>query len=234
LSSEDAIQIDKDINRTIRHHQFYHGRYGEGECKLFRVLKAYALYNEETRYTQGMSTIAAILLIYIPTEELAFGALKELFSRYSLNEWYANSLSGLQHHVFPVFEALVQQHLPNVHAHLNQILGKNMDVEHYSGLFVTSWFLELFFDALPWNMMLNVWDTFLWAGSPSLYSVGLSFLACLESELLSQPEVSALIKTIKSPDFPRNQKKLLKKAYLYKITQATIDRLKSQVDNNVV
>jgi len=179
-----------------------------------------------------MSTIAAILLLYIPTEELAFGALKEIFSRYNLNEWYANSLSGLQHHVFPVFEALVQQHLPNVHAHLSQNLGKNMDVEHYSGLFVTNWFLELYFDTLPWNMMLNVWDTFLWVGSPALYSVGLAILSCLESELLAQHDVSHLIRSIKGTDtFPSGQKKMLKKAFNYKITQATIDRLKSQVDN---
>jgi hypothetical protein len=32
------------------------------------VLKAYAIQNRATKYTQGMSTIAAILLIYFPTE----------------------------------------------------------------------------------------------------------------------------------------------------------------------
>jgi len=223
LPPEDAIQIDKDINRTLRSHKVFHSRYGEGQCKLFRVLKAYTLYNEETRYTQGMSTITAILLLYLPSEEIAYGALKEMFKRYGLNDWYANGFQGLQDRVFPTFEALVKQKLPRIHDHLDHHLGKTMSVDHYSGLFVTNWFLELFFDSLPWTLMLKVWDTFLWSGVPAIYSLALAVLASLEPVLLAKQDLTQIVKEIKGTgNFMGDPKKLLKRAYKFDITQSTL------------
>jgi len=177
----EATQIDKDINRTIRGHEAYHSRYGDGQCKLFRVLGAYAMYNEETRYTQGMSTLAAILLIYLPTEELAFNGMKVIFNNYGLNEFYANGLAGLQKYVFPIFQELVKTHLPNLHAHLLKFL-----FEDYCGLFLPNWFLELFFDSLSWPLMLKIWDTFLWVGNCTLYAVALALLTILQDTLLEK------------------------------------------------
>ena len=65
---KELNQIDKDINRTMRTHSKYQVRYGEGQTQLFRILRAYAVYDEECRYTQGMSHLACILLIYLDNE----------------------------------------------------------------------------------------------------------------------------------------------------------------------
>jgi len=192
LPTIDAIQIDKDINRTIRGHETYHTRYGEGQCKLFRVLSAYAMYNEATRYTQGMSTLAAILVMYTPSEEVAFAGLKQLFIKYNFNEFYGNGLAGLQKYVFPIFQSLVQIHIPRMHQHLVKYLN-----DDYCGLFIPNWFLEVFFDSLSWPLMLKVWDTLLWVGHSALYSVSLALLSILQDQILEKSDMSQIIKIIK-------------------------------------
>jgi len=227
IALEEASQIDKDINRTIRAHESYYSRYGEGQCKLFRVLRAYTVYNSETRYTQGMSTIAAILLIYFPSEELAFGAMRVLFEKYGLNELYANGLTGLQKYVFPIFQQLVEQHLPRLHQHLVKFIFND-----YCGLFVPNWFLELFFDSLPWPLMLKIWDTFLWTGPSALYSISIALLALLQDTILQKTDMSQIIKVIKgTSELAIDGKKLLRIAYKYHITSETINRHKSRIDS---
>jgi len=226
LEADESIQIDKDINRTIRGHENYHSRYGEGQCKLFRVLSAYAMYNEETRYTQGMSTLAAILLIYLPTEELAFGGMKTLFIKYGFHEFYANGLAGLQKYVFPIFQSLVQTHLPKLHTHLEQYLFHD-----YCGLFLPNWFLEMFFESLSWPTMLKIWDTLMWVGQSTLYSVGLALLSILQDSILEKSDMSQIIKSIKGTnEVEIDGKKLLKIAYKFNITNELISLYKKKID----
>jgi hypothetical protein len=67
-NSKNAKQIDLDILRTFRLHKLYQERYGKGQIKLWNVLKAYSNYNKELGYTQGMNTIAALLLMYLDEE----------------------------------------------------------------------------------------------------------------------------------------------------------------------
>ena len=45
---------------------------------LFHVLAAYSVYNSEIGYCQGMSQIAALLLMYLNDEEDAFWGLSQL------------------------------------------------------------------------------------------------------------------------------------------------------------
>jgi len=43
-----------------------------GNNKLFNVLKAYANYDNEVSYVQGLNYIVALMLIYMQDEELVF------------------------------------------------------------------------------------------------------------------------------------------------------------------
>lgn len=79
LWSTDVRQIDSDVNRQFREHQFYRERYSEKQCSLFNVLCAYSMYNSEVGYCQGMSGLAGVLLMYMDEED-AFWALAVLLS----------------------------------------------------------------------------------------------------------------------------------------------------------
>lgn len=77
--SPDIRQIDLDVNRTYREHIMFRERYNSKQCELFNVLGAYSVYNLEIGYCQGMSQIAALLLMYLDEED-AFWALSTFVS----------------------------------------------------------------------------------------------------------------------------------------------------------
>uniref|UniRef100_A0A8C6SB59 Si:ch211-266k8.4 n=1 Tax=Neogobius melanostomus TaxID=47308 RepID=A0A8C6SB59_9GOBI len=76
-------QIALDLQRSFPTHRSLLGNSPEaieGQAKLFRVLIAYARYNPEVGYCQGMSYIAAVLLMQLAEEE-AFWALTALLDQ---------------------------------------------------------------------------------------------------------------------------------------------------------
>lgn len=109
--STDARQIDSDVNRQFREHIHYRERYCIKQQSLFNVLTAYAMYNTEVGYCQGMSGLAGVLLMYMDEED-AFWALSELLS----NKKYA--MHGLYIEGFPKLTRFL--------AHHDKILNKFM------------------------------------------------------------------------------------------------------------
>jgi hypothetical protein len=71
LEGTTAYEVDiiRDVSRTYPNHIHYCQRHGLGQRQLFRVLKAYALYDPEVGYVQGMGYIAAIFLMYMAEDE---------------------------------------------------------------------------------------------------------------------------------------------------------------------
>eukprot|EP01127_Copromyxa_protea_P017253 TRINITY_DN5234_c2_g1_i1.p1 TRINITY_DN5234_c2_g1~~TRINITY_DN5234_c2_g1_i1.p1 ORF type:complete len:570 (+),score=82.83 TRINITY_DN5234_c2_g1_i1:1620-3329(+) len=193
----DSLQIDKDINRTLRDHIVFAKRYGEGQCKLYRILSTYALYNTKTRYTQGMSTLAAVVLLVLPEEKEAFSVLATLFNEYHLTSWYENNLQGLTESFSP-FEELVMKKIPRVHEHLDKVLREGMMVDYYSSLFLTNWILELFFGIIPFDLMLKVWDLIFLVGHHFVFSVGLAILQKFEEPLLAAPTSVSILQVLKN------------------------------------
>ena len=60
----DAIQV---IQVDVDHIQFCDAR-GEGQANLRKVLRAYALYNPELGYCQGMGMLVGLLLMRMPPQ----------------------------------------------------------------------------------------------------------------------------------------------------------------------
>lgn len=57
--------IQRDINRTFPAHDFFKKCGGAGQDSLYKVSKAYAVYDTEVGYCQGLSFIAASLLLHV-------------------------------------------------------------------------------------------------------------------------------------------------------------------------
>jgi hypothetical protein len=73
-TSKAVKQIELDLHRTFYTHELLVEKEGEGQKKLFRILAAYARVNPAVGYCQGMSYVAAVLLMNMP-EEPAFWCL---------------------------------------------------------------------------------------------------------------------------------------------------------------
>ena len=61
--------IQRDINRTFPAHNFFRETGGFGQDSLYKVSKAYAVYDTDVGYCQGLSFIAASLLLHVSVKK---------------------------------------------------------------------------------------------------------------------------------------------------------------------
>jgi len=87
--------ILKDVTRTFTDLPFFVEDSEAGNNKLFNVLKAYANYDTEVSYVQGINYIVALMLLHIEDEEQVFWCLVNLMERYAWRWLYVDGLPKL-------------------------------------------------------------------------------------------------------------------------------------------
>ncbi|XP_041894249.1 USP6 N-terminal-like protein isoform X2 [Corvus kubaryi] len=175
--SSEIKQIDLDVNRTFRNHIMFRDRYGVKQQALFHVLSAYSVYNTEVSYCQGMSQIAAILLMYL-NEEDAFWALAQLLTnqRHAMHGFFIPGFPKLQR-----FQAHHEQILNKMFPKLK----KHMDKEQMTtGIYTTKWFLQCFIDRTPFTLTLRLWDIYILEGERVLTAMAYTILKLHKKRLL--------------------------------------------------
>lgn len=78
-------RIDKDVVRTDRQQTVFAEEGGEGLSALRRILITYTFYNFDLSYCQGMSDLAAPLLVVMEDEVEAFWAFQKLMDQAESN-----------------------------------------------------------------------------------------------------------------------------------------------------
>jgi len=170
LHSPDIRQIDLDVNRTYRDHDMFRDRYNQRQNALFHVLAAYSVYNTEVGYCQGMSQIAALLLMYLMEEEDAFWGLHQLMnnSKYAMHGFFIHGFPKLMrfqaHH-----EKVMRKFLPRLKKHLDK---QGID----SGIYTLKWFFQCFLDRIPFSLTLRVWDLYLLEGERVMIAMAYTIL----------------------------------------------------------
>ncbi|KAM9106917.1 rab GTPase-activating protein 1-like isoform 2-T3 [Megaptera novaeangliae] len=109
LITKDSAQesvITRDIHRTFPAHDYFKDTGGDGQESLYKICKAYSVYDEDIGYCQGQSFLAAVLLLHMP-EEQAFCVLVKIMYDYGLRDLYKNNFEDL-HCKFYQLERLMQ------------------------------------------------------------------------------------------------------------------------------
>ncbi|CAL1271898.1 unnamed protein product [Larinioides sclopetarius] len=150
--------IKKDLHRQFPSHEIFVKSQGHGQADLFRILKAYSLFNPIVGYCQAQAPIAAALLMHMPAEQ-AFWCLVAICEKY-LPGYYSPGLEAIQIDGEILF-GLIKKVSPTIYKHL-----KKQRVEPI--LYMTEWFMCAFSRTLPWSTVLRVWDMFLCEGLCSL------------------------------------------------------------------
>ncbi|CAG5958545.1 unnamed protein product [Menidia menidia] len=182
-------QIALDLQRSFPTHRSLMGESPEaieGQAKLFRVLIAYAKYNPQVGYSQGMSYIAAVLLMQLGEEEEAFWALAALLdkSKY-LAELFDLSLTKLQHQV-KVFDQFLKHRKPQLSKHMESVGVSSVH-------FAMPWFLVLFTSLPCWDSVLAVWDLIILHGLPAVFRTALTIVQLLELRLMDLNDEGAVL-----------------------------------------
>eukprot|EP01062_Namystynia_karyoxenos_P016059 TRINITY_DN15856_c0_g2_i1.p1 TRINITY_DN15856_c0_g2~~TRINITY_DN15856_c0_g2_i1.p1 ORF type:complete len:514 (+),score=140.18 TRINITY_DN15856_c0_g2_i1:106-1647(+) len=169
---EAALSIDVDLPRTFPSFQFF--KEGPMHDALTAVLQAYAQYRPDLGYVQGMSYIAAMLLLFLDPDR-AFMAMANLVHGSHLLCFFQVTPRAIGVHL-RIFDLVLKETLPDLHAHFEGI-------EFRPQLFVYDWFMTLFAKSLPLDIACRMWDLFLMCDS-WLYKGAAGLLRYFEQELL--------------------------------------------------
>ena len=93
---EVESQIQKDIFRTMSDLKLWREDSQGGNNKLYNVLKAYANYDNEVNYVQGMNYIVGLLLLYIPDEDQVFWCLHQLMQKRDWRQVYTQDFPKMK------------------------------------------------------------------------------------------------------------------------------------------
>lgn len=188
--SKDIRQIELDVNRTYRNHIMFRDKDSTKQCMLSHILVAYSVYNSEIGYCQGMSQIAALLLMYM-NEEDAFWALSTLMSsnRHAMHGFFIPGFPKLRrfsaHHDY-----IIRKLLPKVYKHVK---GFGID----STLYTLKWFFQCFIDKVPFTLTLRLWDNFIYYGEIILTSMSYTLLRLHKKQILKK-NIEELINFLQS------------------------------------
>ncbi|CAH2006064.1 unnamed protein product [Acanthoscelides obtectus] len=172
-SSMDAIRLD--ISRTFPHLGIFQegGPYSE---TLHSLLAAYVCYRPDVGYVQGMSYIAAILILNMEQYD-AFICFANLLnqplhlSAFTLNQRHMQAYYDAYNQVF-------SYNLPRLYSHFESS-GLTPD------LYLLDWIYTIFAKAMPLDVACRVWDVFLRDGYEFIFRTALGILHLNQESLMT-------------------------------------------------
>uniref|UniRef100_A0A4W6C1Q2 Rab GTPase-activating protein 1 n=1 Tax=Lates calcarifer TaxID=8187 RepID=A0A4W6C1Q2_LATCA len=212
-SPQDSA-ITRDINRTFPAHDYFKDTGGDGQDSLYKICKAYSVYDEEIGYCQGQSFLAAVLLLHMP-EEQAFSVLVKIMFDYGLRDLFKQNFEDL-HCKFFQLERLMQEYIPDLY---NHFLNVGLEAHMYA----SQWFLTLFTAKFPLYMVFHIIDLLLCEGISVIFNVALALLKTSKDDLI-QADFEGALKFFRVPVPKRyrseeNAKKLMELACSMKVSK---------------
>ncbi|EAY09744.1 TBC domain containing protein [Trichomonas vaginalis G3] len=182
--------IEKDLARTMPNYPMFNNE--KVFNSLRRVLYAYSNKDPELGYTQGMSAIAGLLLLYLD-ESTAYDCFETLMldERYGLRHYFIQEFPRLKL-LNKVWEEIMKERYPKVWKTFTKV---NLESLYYT----PSWFLTLFFNQkIAPILKFRIFDRFCEFGSKALISFGLVIVSRHKDDLINKP-FEKVIMTMQHP-----------------------------------
>ncbi|KAM4733074.1 TBC1 domain family member 2A isoform 2-T2 [Anableps anableps] len=169
-------QIQLDLHRTLTTNQNFSSPLSPALQQLRRILLAFSWQNPAVGYCQGLNRLAAIALLVLQDEEDAFWCLVAVVEVIMPQDYYTQNLVASQADQ-RVLKDFMAEKLPRLAAHFE---GHGIDVS----LITFNWFLVVFVESLPSDILLPVWDAFLYEGTKVIFRYALALFKYKEDDLL--------------------------------------------------
>ncbi|CAK1550928.1 unnamed protein product [Leptosia nina] len=181
--SMELIQLD--IARTFPHLCIFQpgGPYFD---VLHELLAAYVCYRPDIGYIQGMSFIAAVLILNMEAPQ-AFVCFANLLDGPVLRAAFTRDGAMMQR-LWKAYTALLHHNLPS--------LAEAVAPE----LYLLEWLYTAFAKAMPLDAACRVWDVFLRDGDTFLFNTALGILHLYQDELKDMDFISAAQFLTKLPE----------------------------------
>lgn len=161
-----VIQIDRDIQRTYIYHELFKQKYGNGQKMLFKFLTSISLKYPEIGYCQGLSSICAVFLMYLPLNEAEI-VFDNFLIKNNLINLFDRSLSKLKF-IHDIEKYIFKKIIPKT---LKQLEKSDIDYKIYTA----KWYLSLFTN-FKLDITLRVYDLVLYLGFPIVFIISASIL----------------------------------------------------------
>ncbi|KAK4175798.1 hypothetical protein QBC36DRAFT_19018 [Triangularia setosa] len=145
---------------------------------LVDVLKAYSMYRSDIGYVSGCNTIAALLLLNLPTPVDAFIALANVLNRGLPLSFYASD-AGAKSSAYNLLLQTLSQKAPNLCDHLTNL------PDHDPDSYLSEIFTSLFTRQLALDEATRLWDVYVFEGDAIMIRAGVACLLRNEMTLLS-------------------------------------------------
>ena len=224
LDSEIEMTIIKDLDRTFPSCQLFKDKYGAGQRKLFKVLSNYSKYNTSIGYVQGMGYLVGLFLIYM-NEESSFYLLHTLIKNYELEGIYKQGFPDLKKK-FYVLLNLEKKFIPKVY----DVLKRDGILP---SIYASEWFICLFSKDLKINVLVRIFDTFLFEGFKVIYRFALAFLKMKEKQFTKgKPGIVHTMEVIKKCFEDIDIEALFKVAFSFHLSKKHINRFEIEYEQN--
>ncbi|XP_075223797.1 TBC1 domain family member 14-like [Lycorma delicatula] len=190
-NKEASVQlIQLDISRTFPNLCIFQ-QGGPYYDMLHCLLGAYVCYRPDVGYVQGMSFIAAVLILNMDVSD-AFICFANLLNRpchmafFSLNQ-------PLMQAYYATYNDLLNENLPHVYKHF-------VDSNLTPDLYLLDWIYTVFTKAMNLDLASRVWDVFLRDGEEFLFRAALGVLHLCQDTLLKMDFVHGSQYLTRLPD----------------------------------
>ncbi|CAI9172301.1 unnamed protein product [Rangifer tarandus platyrhynchus] len=171
---EASLELIKlDISRTFPSLCIFQ-QGGPYHDTLHSILGAYTCYRPDVGYVQGMSFIAAVLILNLDTAD-AFIAFSNLLNKPCQMAFFRVD-HGLMLTYFAAFEVFFEENLPKLFAHFKK---NNLTPDIY----LIDWIFTLYSKSLPLDLACRVWDVFCRDGEEFLFRTALGLLRLFQDVL---------------------------------------------------
>lgn len=167
--------ISRDISRTFTAHEKFQTEDEGGQEAMFKISKAYSIYDSEVAYCQGMSFLTAVLWLHMP-EEQAFAILVKIMYDYGLRDLFLDNFKVL-HKKFYQLDRLIEDLLPDLFHHFVHI---GIEVH----MFASQWFLTLFTHKFPLTTVFHIIDVYLSEGMGVVFNIAIALLKASKKDLV--------------------------------------------------
>ena len=220
--SKTLVLIEYDLPRTFPTLGFFHDG-GDMQLSLERILQAYACLRPDVGYVQGMSYLAAVLLLYM--DELnAFKCLVNILNRRNNMDFYLLKKEAIDIYV-KCFDYFFEEQLPLLYGHMS---GEGLTSEMY----LMDWNLALFSKALPLEAAARIWDCYLVEGEVYIIRAALGILKMFAAKLGSQKLEEIMAFLMHLPE-DINIDELLSNITQIKVTDARYEKVRAKIYGDI-
>jgi len=183
--------IEVDIPRTWPGLQFFTNA-GPFYTQLYTVLECFALFRPDIGYSQGMSYLAAMLLLNMDAFD-AFVCFANLVNTHFFLSLFRLEINEILRHV-KIFELLLTKELPEVYERFIQV---GVSPEQY----LIEWWMTIFSKSFPPTLAARIWDIFVFEGEVFLIRVSIGLLSLLKDNLLKAEDIEECVKAIRNAEW---------------------------------